>query len=197
MTANPSSQDINGLLSGEYWDTNSLTFSFPTAASNYGDFYGIEDGYGGHGEPYVGFHAINTAQQSVVGYALKLISQYTLLTFTQITETDSDHAYLRFADSGVPETSQAYTPFEPYGGDVWFGNIADEPPTKGSYAFNTILHEIGHAVGLKHGQEYDPVYGVLPPEHNSGEWSLMDLQFLYRRHGDITRTPRAAAIRPT
>ena len=27
---------------------------------------------------------------------------------------------------------------------------------------------------MKHGQEYDPVYGVLPPEHNSGEWSLMD-----------------------
>ena len=55
MTANPSSQDINGLLSGEYWATNSLTFSFPTAASNYGDFYGIEDGYGGNGEPYSDF----------------------------------------------------------------------------------------------------------------------------------------------
>ena len=136
-----SSQDINGILSGEYWDINSLTFSFPTAASNYGDGYGVNDGNGGDGEPYSGFHAISLAQQSAVRYALKLISQYTLLTFTEITETDSDHAYLRFADSAVPETSQAYLPFEPFGGDVWVGNIAFEAPTKGSYAFNTILHE--------------------------------------------------------
>ena len=36
------SQDIAGILSGTQWDTNgtnNLTFSFPTAASNYGDFY--------------------------------------------------------------------------------------------------------------------------------------------------------------
>ena len=51
MTVNPSSQDINGLLSGYVWTTNSLTFSFPTAASNYGSGYGA-------GEPYFRFHAL-------------------------------------------------------------------------------------------------------------------------------------------
>ena len=163
-----SSQDINGILSGYSWDTNSLTFSFPTAASNYGSDYGI-------GEPYLGFHSFSPAQQSVVRYALKLISQYTLLTFTQITETDSTHGNLRFADTSVlvVPTSEGYIPYPPDGGDVWLGNIAFVPPTKGSYAFATIMHEIGHAVGLKHGQDFDPVYGVLPPEHMSTEWSIM------------------------
>jgi len=169
MTANPSSQDINGLLSGYYWPTSNLTYSFPTAASNYGSGYGA-------GEPDSGF-TLSIAQQNVVQYGLELISQYTLLTFTQIIESDSTHAALRFADLASPERSYTYSlsnsPAE-LAGDVWFANIAYEAPTKGSYAFNTILHEIGHAVGLKHGQEYDPVYGVLPPEHNSGEWSLMD-----------------------
>ena len=64
---------------------------------------------------------------------------------------------------------------------MWLGNIAFEAPTKGSYAFATILHEIGHAVGLKHGQDFDPVYGVLPPEHNVDRMVDHDLLLLYRR----------------
>ncbi len=79
----------------------------------------------------------------------------------------------------MPETSYAYKLSSSHPGDVWFGSIRFEAPTKGSYAFSTILHETGHAVGLKHGHELDPagayqdVYGVLPPEHDSSEWSLM------------------------
>jgi serralysin len=167
MMDNFSGQDINGLLSGYQWDTNSLTFSFPTAASNYGSSYGV-------GEPYSGFHAFSAAQQGVARYALKLVSQYTLLTFTEIAESDSSHAALRFANSAVPPTSWGYYPSDvPERGDAWFGSIAFVAPTKGSYAFGTILHGIGHTLGLKHGHEDDGVHGVLPPNHDSSEWSLM------------------------
>jgi len=163
-----SSQDINGILSGYSWAVTNLTVSFPTDASYYGSDYG-------KGEPYLGFHSVSTAQQSAVRYALKLVSQYTLLTFTEITETDTAHGNLRFADTStsIVPTSEGYLPIPTEGGDVWFGNIAFVPPTKGSYAFSTILHEIGHALGLKHGQESDPVFGVLPAEHMSTEWSVM------------------------
>ena len=100
MTDNSSSQDIYGLLSGYCWDYDNLTYSFPTAAPRTtAAAYGV-------GEPYSGFHAFSPAQQNVVRYALKLVSQYTLLTFTQITETDSAHANLRFADTlTCPSTS--------------------------------------------------------------------------------------------
>ena len=120
MTVNYSIQDIYGLQSGYYWPTSNLTYSFPTAASNYGSDYGA-------GEPYSGFTLIHPAQQNVVRYALKLISQYTLLTFTEITETDSTHATLRFADTlALPDPRpRVYIAISsPDGGDVWFGNIA-------------------------------------------------------------------------
>jgi len=162
-----SNQDINGLLSGSAWGTHRITYSFPTSASNYGLGYGS-------GEPQSGFHAFSAAQQAVVRYALSLISQYTLLTFTQITETNTSHAMIRFADSRVPPTSWTYYPSAAReGGDIWIGNTASVAPTKGSYAFDSILHEIGHAVGLKHGQEDDGTHGVLPAGHDSTEWSVM------------------------
>jgi hypothetical protein len=150
-------QDINGLLSGSAWDTHSITYSFPSSAANYGSGYGS-------GEPSKGFHTLTAAQQSVVRYALNLISQYTLLTFTQITESNTKHAMIRFGDSAVPPTSWTYLPSaSKEGGDVWLGNIANVVPTKGSYAYVSILHEIGHALGLKHGQENDGKHACCPP----------------------------------
>src|SRR4051812_32991895 len=38
-SGNFTNQDVNGLISGSAWDASSLTFSFPTAASNYGTGY--------------------------------------------------------------------------------------------------------------------------------------------------------------
>jgi len=162
-----SGQDINGLLSGFAWGAHNVTFSFPASPSNYGPGYGS-------GEPQSGFHAFSAAQQAVARYALGLISQYTLLTFNQVLESNSYHAMIRFGDSAVPDTSWTYYPEAiKEGGDVWIGNTAYTAPTKGSYAFQSILHEIGHAVGLKHGQEDDGLHGVLPAGHDSTEWSVM------------------------
>src|SRR5258708_125213 len=166
------SQYISGILGDTSWYTNSLTIIFPTAASNYGDFYGVEDGFGGNGEPYLGFQPLTPAQQDVVRHDLNLISQYTLLTFTEVTETDDSGAVLRFADSAVPETATFYSPSKFYGGDVWFGNIASDNPTKGSYPYNSILLLIRGALGLKAGPDPKPYWG-LPPAHNSNQWSVV------------------------
>ncbi len=166
-------QDVNGLLQGRIWNTSTLTFSFPTAVSNYngGGTYSDQNALSG-------YQVLSDVQKGVVRYALGLISQYTPLTFTEITETDSTHATLRMAgstnSSQVP-TSYGYYPFNSdTGGDIWYGNVRDYPTLKAGYAFDTVMHEIGHTLGLKHGQDDDGTHGTLPAAHNSTEWSIMD-----------------------
>jgi len=169
-TGNFVNQDIHGLLSGTAWSGTTVTFSFPTSAAFYGATYT---------DPAAsnGFQPLSTAQQSVARYAFDLISRSSGLNFVEITETMSTHATIRLAGSSYPSTSYAYLP-GPFSrdGDIWFGNIRNTEPTKGSYAYSTFLHEIGHAIGLKHGQSATgsmAVFGVLPAEHNSTEWSVM------------------------
>ena len=165
-SGNFTNQDINGLLSGFAWSSLTVTYSFPTSSTNYGSYLDPA--------PANGFQALSAAQQNVARFAFGLLSEYSQLSFTELTETDLVHAAIRLAGSAEPSTSYAFFP-GPFSrdGDVWFGNVRNDVPTKGSYAYSTFLHEIGHAIGLKHGNESNGVNGVLPATHNSTEWSVM------------------------
>lgn len=157
--------DIDGLLSGVKWGSNVITYSFPTSASNYE--------YGGERDN--NFSALNATQVAAVHKTLALYSSYANLTFQQVDETNSTHADLRFAQSDAPSTAWAYYPnAAPQGGDVWFNHSSGwyDNPIAGNYEFATVLHETGHALGLKHGHETSG-FGALPSAHNSMEYSVM------------------------
>lgn len=68
-------------------------------------------------------------------------------------------------------------------GDIWFGtayagSVDDlRKPVAGNYAWHTLLHELGHSLGLKHGHEAD-AYGASPKQYDSIEYSIMT----YRGH---------------
>ncbi len=82
---------------------------------------------------------------------------------------------MRLAQSTAANpTAYAYMPgLYRQAGDVWFGtNYNYTNPVAGKYAWHTLMHEIGHALGLKHGHETDGA-GALPTDRDSIEYSIM------------------------
>ena len=167
LTGNP---NIDGILVGSQWSSKEITFSFPTAGSQY-------TGYERWGEPS-SFSALTSEQQAAVRAALKQYAGVAQLTFKEVTDAPAT-ATLRFGNSSKPWTALAYYPNsnDDRAGDVWFGTRngnAYGHPVTGSYGWETFMHEIGHALGLKHGQEGTQVNpAVLPYQHDSLEWSVM------------------------
>jgi serralysin len=64
---------------------------------------------------------------------------------------------------------------DPEGGDVWFGGTSGYTnPSFGTYEFVAVMHELGHALGLKHAHELGGVSGLsLPSARDSLEYSVM------------------------
>ena len=161
-------QHIDGLLSGYRW-SGTLTYTFPDSLSDYPSNYGS-------GELTAsGFAQISANQQAAVH---RIMSQVENLTNLQIEYSTSNDADIRIAQSSVANpTAYAYYPNSYYseGGDVWFGtNYNYTNPKLGDYYYHTHLHELGHALGLKHGQSGGGVANVaLPADRDALEFSVM------------------------
>jgi serralysin len=147
--------DIDGILSGLRWTSGDLTYSFTTSSSQY-DF------------PVPGFQSFNPAQEAAVESVFATYAAVANLTFT---EAAGGVGTIRFADSTDPDTAYGYYP-DPsdVGGDAFFNPFDYNTAEKGTYSYLTFLHEIGHTLGLDHGQDGP---AALPADHDSLEYSVM------------------------
>ncbi|TFF19108.1 protease [Jiella endophytica] len=168
-------EDWQGIIYGQRWAVTDLDFSFPTSPGVY------SNGYGAYGEPTSGFEALNTIQKNAVRAVFNEIESFTGLTFSEKTETTTNHAVLRFAMTDESSTAHGYYPSTAEeGGDSWYNNTGTtyDNPVLGNYAYDTFAHEIGHTLGLAHGHDTGNVYGALPYATDSNEYSIMT----YRDH---------------
>ena len=139
--------DIDSLLQTTRWGSGSgtveMTFSFGTSSSVY---------QSGYSEPTTGFGEFSEHQKAATRSALDYWSNVANITFTEVTDSSTVAGDLRFAKSSEPSTAWAYLPNAgATGGDVWVGPSSYyNDMSEGSYGFQTMLHEIGHALGLMH-----------------------------------------------
>lgn len=166
---------IDALLFGVKWSGNSITYSAPNSASDY---------QADHPEYFTGLTALSSTQLIVAHATLgtDLLGQkpghvgFSVEGFTNLSTSfisgGSGAGTLRLANSFDPYTAYAYYPSNAsYGGDVFFGPSGDNP-VAGNYDYLTIIHEIGHALGLKHPHESNGL-GVLSSSLDSMEMSVM------------------------
>ncbi|MBR0953406.1 M10 family metallopeptidase C-terminal domain-containing protein [Bradyrhizobium canariense] len=161
--------EIDGLLSGYKW-SGTITYSFPDAASDYASSYS-----GGSGEPTrSGFASAPSQMQAAINYAIGLIVGYTNASI-QYAGTNGADIMVAQSPAANP-TSYAYYPGNyAAGGDVWFGTGYNYSlAALGNYYFTTALHELGHALGLKHSQETGgPANVAVPSAHDDSEYTVM------------------------
>jgi len=183
---------IDGVLSGSKWN-GSFTFSFPQLASQYGAYP--------TNEPTTNFAPVTFQQREAARAILngttfsptanvEHFGAVNSFISPSVTEAGglgnglSGAGDIRLGESTLANpTAYAYYPSNQaagQGGDVWFGtayaNTVNDyrNPVLGGYSYHTHIHELGHAMGLKHSHETGgPANVAVPTDRDAIEFTVM------------------------
>lgn len=124
------------------------------------------------------FTSFNSTQRTEAVRALQFLESVVDLKFTPTGNVNQNRVISFGSNSQDVSAAYAYFPGDvPIGSDVYLNNRLRENlnPTSGNYAALTLIHEIGHAIGLKHpfddGEVIDPPYLTGPED--STAWTVM------------------------
>jgi serralysin len=179
---------IDGLLIGTKW-SGSFTFSFPQTTGQYQA--GNAEADVGSGFAPVTFQQREATRAILTGLTFAGTSNVMTATnvnsFISVSVSEdggngnglNGNGDIRLGQSNdANPTAYAYYPnnnANGNGGDVWFGTAENyTDPIMGNYAYHTHIHELGHAMGLKHSHELGGVANVAVPSNRDAiEWTVM------------------------
>jgi hypothetical protein len=147
-----------------------FSFSVPTLAS-------VWAAYARGSEPFSNYGVLSAAQAGHFRSALALWDELIVPNFAEITETPTSVGEIRLAFTTAPfGTGFAYSgPPQPAGGkpgDIWIDHrqaSEDFAPGLANGLYETVLHEIGHTLGLKHPFEAP----VIPAPFDNQRFTVM------------------------
>ena len=164
--------------------STTITYSF----SGTSDLHLFDDSYDPDTVVYK-THAFSVAQQAAVKLALEQISNVADVTFVEVAETAAEVGTIRygftdFLSENNSGSAFAYTPSSsPRSGDIWFKVNSNKLQKAGGidvafergtdHMFKTLLHETGHALGLKHPHEAGEGEVTMPAGLDQRNYSLM------------------------
>ena len=137
-----------------------ITYSFLEAVPDYYGFTAPEQN---------NFQPLSEDQRAAVLQALGHIESFTGITFVADTTGVGD---ITFGTADYAGTGWAYAPTSSdRGGDVWLNNAvaSNADLSAGGDGYMTLIHEIGHALGLEHPHEG----AMLPADELNRQFTVM------------------------
>lgn len=155
-TARTGNLQMDALLSGFRWNTPVITYSFFSG----GSYYGSETGTAPVSE------AVKANVRNIIQ---NIIEPLLNVRFQEVADSAAAYGQMRFLFSNGPGYAYAYYPFananqgtrSDVAGDVHLNpryigaQFGSFEAGAGTYGFETLIHEILHALGLKHPGNYN------------------------------------------